>query len=392
VPAEPLSSATASGRWEGSVEASVPRTSRGKTVLLFALFVAALALRIVLLATHHGNADSAGFQYAARIGNARLYSGETLFNYSPGWAYVLFGVEGFGRLVDLPFHYVLGLFYLAADIATTLLIGRERGLSGAMLFFLNPVSILASSYYLQFDGLSILCLLAAIVASRLSRRAMLFWSTVFLSLSLLIKHITWFHPLLFVRQRRLGFTQMLIPLAAYAVFALSFVPYWHFWPGIKAQVLNYRSVSEDYGLAALGLSYETRQTIFVAVLLATVWLLRAVPLQRAALMTFLVVLLFIPGVWEYYFLWPIALGALCGGGVGFAFYTAVVALFMLGSPDGLGLQDRVPQLPGWSSLWFATAFWLLWEVRRLRREGPPAGGRIEETLSRRRSEVAPQTL
>jgi hypothetical protein len=319
-----------------------------------------------------------------------LYSGETLFNYSPGWAYVLFGVKGFGRLTDLPFRYVLGLFYLAADIGTTLLIGRERGLPGAMLFFLNPVSILASSYYLQFDGLSILCLLAAIVASRLSRRAMLFWCTVFLSLSLLIKHITWFHPLLFVRQRRLGFMQMLIPLSAYAVFALSFVPYWHFWPGIKAQVLNYRSVSEDYGLAVLGLSFEIRQTIFVAVLLTTVWLLRAVPLQQAALMTFLVVLLFIPGVWEYYFLWPIALGALCGGGVGFAVYTVVVALFMIGSPDGLGLQDSVPQLPGWSSLWFATMFWLSWEIRRLRRAVRPTDGLIELTLSNRRSDAAPR--
>jgi hypothetical protein len=358
-------------------------------MLLFALFVAALALRIALLATHHGNPDAAGFQYAARRGSARLYNGETLFNYSPGWAYVLFGVEGFGHLADLPFHYVLGLLYLAADIVTTLLIGRERGLRGAMLFFLNPVSILASSYYLQFDGLSILCLLAAILVSRLSRKAMLAWCTVFLSLSLLIKHITWFHPLLFVRERRRGLIQMLIPVSAYAVFALSFVPFWQFWPGIKAQVLDYRSVSEDYGLALFGLSFEVRQTIFVAVLLTTVWLLRSVPLPQAALMTFLVVLLFIPGVWEYYFLWPIALGALCGGGVGFAVYTVVVTLFMIGSPDGLGLQDKVPQLPGWSGLWFASLFWLLWEIRRLRWDRP-TDGLIKPTSSEMRSEVVSQ--
>jgi len=368
----------------------VPPVSRREAVLLLALFAAALALRIVLLATHHGNPDSASFQYAAQRGATHLYNGETLFNYSPGWAYVLYGVEGFGHLADLPFHYVLGLLYLAADIVTTILIGRTGGLRGAMLFFSNPVSILASSYYLQFDGLSILCLLAAIQVSRLPRRKMLAWSVGFLSLSLLIKHITWFHPLLFIRERRRGLIQMLIPLSAYAVFALSFVPFWKFWPGIKAQILNYRSVSEDYGMAIFGLSFEIRQAIFVAILLTTVWLLRAVPIQQAALITFLVVLLFIPGVWEYYFLWPIALGALCGGGVGFAVYSVVVALFMIGSPDGFGLQDRVPQLPGWSSLWLATMFWLLWEVRRLRRDVRPTDGPIDGTTSEQRSEVDPQ--
>lgn len=368
---------------EERVRVRVPPVSRREAVLLLTLFVAALALRIVLLATHHGNPDSASFQYAAQRGSAHLYNGETLFNYSPGWAYVLYGIEGFGHLADLPFHYALGLLYLAADIVTTLLIGRQGGLRGAMLFFLNPVSILASSYYLQFDGLSILCLLAAIQASRLPRKAMLAWSVGFLSLSLLIKHITWFHPLLFIRERRRGLIQMLIPMSAYAIFALSFVPFWKFWPGIKAQVLDYRSVSEDYGVSVLGLSFETRQTIFVAVLLTTVWLLRAVPLQQAALITFLVVLLFIPGVWEYYFLWPIALGALCGGGVGFAVYTVVVTLFMIGSPDGFGLQDRIPQLPGWSSLWLATMFWLLWEVRRLRKDARPTGGLIDGTTSER---------
>ena len=82
-------------------------------------------------------------------------------------------------------------------------------------------------------------------------------------------------------------------------------------------------------------------------------------------MLFLVMLLFAPGICEYYFVWPIALGALFGG-AGYLVYTVVVASFFLGSPDGLGLP--LSHLPGWHGVWFAVLLWLLWEARRLSRQ------------------------
>jgi hypothetical protein len=87
-----------------------------------------------------------------------------------------------------------------------------------------------------------------------------------------------------------------------------------------------------------------------------------VELPRACLLLFLVMLLLVPGVCEYYFVWPVALGALFGG-AGYAVYTVVVASFFLGSPDGLALA--LSHLPGWHGIWWSLLLWLLWEVRRL---------------------------
>jgi hypothetical protein len=114
------------------------------------------------------------------------------------------------------------------------------------------------------------------------------------------------------------------------------------------------------------LSFASRRAACVLLVLAAVLVLRKVELPRAAAMLFLALLLTMPGVWDYYFLWPIAAGALCGGGIGYALYSGVVALFMLGSPDGFDLQARFPHLPDLSGPWWAALFWLAWELRRLR--------------------------
>src|SRR5262249_43971476 len=157
-----------------------------------------------------------------------------------------------------------------------------------------------------------------------------------LSLSLLFKHVTWFHPLLFgFGRRRDHVASRLAVLAPYLMFAASFLPYYRFWTGIRRQILEYRAIREDYGLWAFfpSLSTTAATLLFVAAALLAAWRFRPLPISRSCLLVFLVILIFLPGVVQYYFVWPIALGALCGGGVGFFVYSSVVTLFMLGSPD-----------------------------------------------------------
>ena len=112
------------------------------------------------------------------------------------------------------------------------------------------------------------------------------------------------------------------------------------------------------------LPHETTTVLFVLAALAAVWLLRSVELGRASLMLFLVILIFTPGICPYYFVWPVALGALYPG-VGFAVYTAVVTAFFIHSPDVLA--QEIPHLPGWWGVWWAVVLWLLWELQSLRR-------------------------
>ncbi len=366
----------------GSRHVTAPR-QRARTPLFFWAAVAlGLAVRIAVLLLSPENPDTRSFEDTVRAGTGGLYNGVTRFNYSPLFAFVLYGLGGAAAAIGVPLRLLLGAFLLATDAATTAVLFRRTGPGAAALFFLNPVSVFVSSFHLQFDGLAILFLVLAVAAYRdRQSEPRSVRSAAWMSLSLLAKHVAWFHPLLVVTRasRR---RSLLLSLVPYGVFALSFLPFASSWSGIRTAVLGYRSLSESYGVRGLFPAAPERllTVLFAAAMLAAVWLLRRVALDRAALLLFLVTLLFIPGIAQYYFVWPIALGALCGGGAGLFVYTVVVTLFLAGSPDGLHFQEKFGHLPDWSGPWWACAFWLLWEIRRpsaarIRGLDTPADGR-----------------
>lgn len=340
--------------------------------MIAAGFLAGLAVRLLFLRAFSGNYDLESFAGVVSIlrRGGDLYLETTRYNYSPVWAHVLLGLDSIARWIGCSFGAALGAFLLVVDALTARVLyrlggGGRRGTTAALLFFLNPVSIFVSSFHLQFDNVAILFLLCAVLwAERLpaARVPTVAW----LSASLLTKHITAFFPPLFLAGRQRRGLKPLEALVPYAIFAASFLPYWRSWYGIRGNVVGYRSLSEDYGVAMLlaipGVPRWLPSALFAAAMLASLLLLRRVERARACLMLFLVMLLFAPGICEYYFVWPIALGALFGG-AGYAVYTVVVAAFFVGSPDGLGLA--LTHLPGWHGIWWSVLLWLAWELRRI---------------------------
>jgi hypothetical protein len=352
--------------------------SSGRALLGFG-FAAALAVRLGFLFQFHENFDMRSLRAAAEIvrRGGVVYAETTRYNYSPLWAYVLGAVDMVSRAAGLSFSLcVLGLF-LAADCATAWLVyalARERGrppslsAGAALLFVANPVSVLASGFFAQFDQLAILFLLAAI--RFMGRpRARPISAAGALSLSLLVKHVAWFHPLLFAVRRESRWKGWPISLLAYAAFGLSFLPFWSARHAIAGQVFGYRGMGEPYGTEFLrflpGFPPWGTTSIFLAVSLIAVVLLRRVEPARGSLMLFLTTLLVLPGVSPYYFVWPIALGSVFGG-AGYVVYTLAATGLFIQSPDGLGVE--LAHLPGWAAVWWSTAFWLLWEIRRWRSE------------------------
>jgi hypothetical protein len=344
-----------------------------RTRAVFAVgFLGALALRVGFLRQFSGNYDFGSYAQVVAIlrGGGDLYGEAVRYNYSPLWAHFLVGLDGLASLLGCSFGAAVGGFLTVVDAATALVLhrlagGGRKGAAAALLFFANPVSIFVTSFHLQFDNVAVLCLLVAVLCAvrpAVSRAG----AVAALSVSILVKHVTVFFPPLFLaRPGRKG----LAPLAAfvpYAVFGAAFLPYWRSWAGIRSNVIGYRSLAEDYGVAMLraipGAPAWLPSAVFVAAILAALVLLRRVELPRACLLLFLVMLVFVPGICEYYFVWPIALGALFGG-AGYAVFTVVVASFFLGSPDGLNLP--LTHLPGWHGVWWSVLLWLLWEVRRL---------------------------
>jgi hypothetical protein len=352
--------------------------SRRDLFFLGAGVLAALAFRAGALSQMHLTYDMTSWQIAYDIlqRGGDLYRETGRYNYSPLWAGLLWILGRGGAVFGLSLIQAVSIFLIAVDAGTAIVIwkiGTGRGMSSgraglaALLFFANPISILVSSDLLTFDNLSILFLLCGLWC--LERRpASPAGAVGSLSFSLLAKHITWFHPLLFAARRRgarLGWAAALVP---YLVFMLSFLPFWRSRQAIRAHVFDYRGLDEVYGTEPLRhvqwLPRETTTVLFVLASFAAIFWLRGVELGRASLLLFLVLLIFTPGICPYYFVWPVALGALYPG-MGFAVYTAVVTAFFIHSPDVLA--QEIPHLPGWWGVWFAVILWLLWELRGLRK-------------------------
>jgi hypothetical protein len=322
------------------------------------------------------------FVEAAPAG-ADLYS-RAPYHYSPLWAFALVGISRVASFLGVPFPKAVGALLLLGDAATAFLVFRivrdrlarpaATAAGAALLFFSNPVSVFTSGFHLQWDTLAILCLVAAVwFAGRDPARPGA--PVVFLTLSLLVKHVTFFHPLIFAFRGR-GRRVSLPFLVPYSAFFLSFLPYWTARDAVFRGVFGYRSLTEDYGSAMLGkipgLPDRAPTVLFGVAALVAVVALRRVEIGRACLMLVLVLLLFVPGIVQYYFVWPIALGAVYRG-AGFFVYTVVVSAFFLGSPDGLAVAFE--HFPGWHGVWWATLFWLMWEARRIQRSRPDLRGR-----------------
>lgn len=356
---------------------------RAGRILLAAGFLLALVMRVAYLVSEHGNWDLDAYREVVRIleGGGELYRDTPRYNYSPAWAIVLRGLAFASGAMGVPLESGVGGLLLLADMFTAWLVFRiardvlgraiEAAAGAALLFFANPVSVFATGFHLQFDNLAVLFLLAAVwsISRTPARPARGFGTVVFLSASLLFKHVTYFHPLLFVRTRRRPGLPLVAGLAPYAVFFASFLPYLGSPGWVYERVFRYRSLSETYGASTLldvtGVPRWVPTALFLAAAGFGIVAFRRLDVGRASLLLFLLLLVFLPGVAQYYFVWPIALGALYGG-AGYAVYTLLVSAFFLGSPDGLALP--LTHLPGWHGVWWGAVLWLLLELRRLAKE------------------------
>jgi hypothetical protein len=356
--------------------------SRKLFLLLFGLV---LVLRIALAAGFRGNIDTQSYliAVAAVESGQNVYQFTDRYNYTPVWAYVLTGLWRLASPNVGLFLVAIGLLLTAADVVTTALVVRvskrrlgrsePEALRHGLLFFSNPVSVLISCCHGQFDGLSILFLLAALAAAaspgpRRSARV-----AAWLSASLLVKHVTIFHPLLFSRRRSDGVLSDRMVAAPYAVFALAFVPFLGAWRSIWENAVVYggrvQGLKMPGGVSAV--LYATpwiERWIWSAILLAGVawvlWLTPRLELTRACLVLFLALLTLSPSHAVQYWVWPAALGALFPSAA-YGLFTLCAALYHSSAPESLAIDW--PLRPSAAGVWAAAAGWLAWELVLARR-------------------------
>jgi len=364
--------------------------TKSRFLLLFALV---LALRVGIAARFRGNFDTQSFLIVVQAveSGRNVYAATDRYNYSPLWSYVVTGVWRLASPNVGVFVLLLGLLQIGADAGSTALlirIGRRRlALSPeearrrSLLFFSNPVSVLISCAHGQFDGLAILFLLAAILAATLPKktRGRAPRIVALLSLSLLVKHVALFHPLLFSRRlRKDGILSDGWALTPYAVLAAAFLPFAAAEGGFVAKnILVYGArASQTYlqkpgGLASLvdvDASRLGRWTFSIALLLAVAWALRktrSLELPRACLVLFLAQLTFAPAYAVQYLVWPVALGSLYPS-TAYGLFALAGGLYHSAAPESLDLPWGIR--PTELGTWAAGALWLGAEIVRARRE------------------------
>jgi len=214
-------------------------------------YVFAAALRVGLVFAYPGGYDTQSYEMVVSIEerHGNVYSETTRYNYSPVWAGVLRALSRLATALGTSLDRAVLALLLLTDAATAWLLARivrargapplRAGLA-ALLFFANPISVLTSSRLAMFDNLSLLFLLVTVAAME-TAPARKGGAVAAMSASLLVKHVTWFHPLLLYRRRepRVGWAGALAP---YGLFLASFLPFWRSWDRIRQLVFGYQSL------------------------------------------------------------------------------------------------------------------------------------------------------
>lgn len=246
-------------------------------VIVLVLLVG-LAARLAV-ATRGHNADMESYFIVAKImaAGGNVYAETTRYNYGPVWFLILHGLDLVARHHEMVLRWMIACFLSLADVGIFVLLYRRAGCLPAVLFFLNPISIIITGYHSQFDNFALcLGLLGTLLVEDssdrpISRRALA--GLMLLGLSLATKHDLFLFPL-WLAVKRQGWLQKLLVLAVPTlVFLTSFLPW---WPGshggIIQNVFQYRSNYSSYfytlmlpEVAQLALNSQTCWLLFLIV-------------------------------------------------------------------------------------------------------------------------------
>jgi hypothetical protein len=277
-----------------------------------------------------------------------VYSSTRNYNYGPVWFHVLYGLSRLALLGSEPgssFLLLLSCLLTAVDLGIFALLRRRVGDGVALLFFLNPVSVIISGYHRQFGNLALLLgLLAAELFDRssgegLDRRK---WAgMVVLGLSLATKHVLFaFSWWLAVKEKRVHH-KLIVLLVPMLIFVASFFPYWaegrH---GIIHNVFLYKSFDNEplwsWVLPPL-LAEAVPATLGLVIGLAVAGLaLRRSDAHRSLLFYTALLLILSPAIANQYLAlaMPFATSFL---NPFTALYTLGAGAFLVAAPDGLGI-------------------------------------------------------
>jgi hypothetical protein len=241
-------------------------TSRQKLLITVILLSVISIVLKVLVAGLGGNNDLASWWDNARLMSLHgvLYAYTPFYNYGPIWAYMLWFLRivlSHQNALDITnFHIWLVVFLSLVDCGISFYIWKIYGKIPAIIFLINPISVLITGFHTQFDNFAIFVGLAGwwyylLSQSKKGKASDINYllAAVLLGISLSLKHVLLFFPFWILmipdKQKRNIYYKLaffaLIYLIFFGGFAFEVLRNWDIrhqvWSGIIANVFKYNS-------------------------------------------------------------------------------------------------------------------------------------------------------
>ncbi len=208
------------------------------------LFTMAWIARIALSRLGH-NYDFESFEIVSDhiLQGQNFYKETSRYNYGPVWAYLCAGMKYLSSIGG-GYNPVLFHSYMASLLFVfELLLLKTLNQSGYNQFSLliglfNPISLILIGHHSQFD---VMALALGFISIRQLQNGRVLQACLLLGLSLSIKHILAFLPLLFLFRSDLSLsTKIKFLVLPPLIFAIGFLPFISAWPEIKTNVIGYQ--------------------------------------------------------------------------------------------------------------------------------------------------------
>lgn len=226
-----------------------------------------IILRFVLMTIGHKyfhSLDFANFCNTAQLAadGKNVYACTKAYNYGPLW-FTLLGIlwraSAFFSDNILAFRVLFVGVLTLADILIALIISRRAGNFWGIIFFLNPISLVVTGMHNQFDNVAVVLAACGVLcvedsSSQHSIKTSDILGIIFLSLSLIAKHIIWAFPLWILFSSEIDARKkILYAFIPPLIFLMSFAPYWiEGSEGILHNVFMYKS-GNNFPLFGLGI-------------------------------------------------------------------------------------------------------------------------------------------
>jgi hypothetical protein len=331
-------------------------TPRAAGVVFWSAILIGAALRFVVASRGH-NYDVDSYRIVAEIlqRGGNVYSETSRYNYGPIWFILLGLFQAAVTVLHLPADMFRGFIIallVVTDIGIALFLRRNFRTRAAVLFFLNPVSIIITGYHNQFENIPILTgLLAARVfdTSMREKSELHLRCPCLLGLSLVLKHILFLFPLWLAlkpgQKLRDRLTVLVLPAL---IFLLAFVPFWSAGrEGILRNVFGYRSLENAPLLHVLAPSWLAPAVapmfLFLSALIIGAVVFRRSGVESLLLYSFMLVI-FAPAIANQYLVIPIAAMAVFPNWL-FGIYTLLTTLYLSADSNGFYFVALEPYLP-----------------------------------------------